>query len=346
MNMDRFNDLLGRMVTDLGAASNATMVLTGDRLGLYHALTQGPATSTELAERTGTAERYVREWLAAQAAGGYIDYSPADERYSLSPEQAFLLADNNGMDVPGAYYVTAAMFKALDRTAENFRTGEGMEWGEHDACLFCGTDRFFRAGYNAHLLSEWLPALDGATAKLSAGGRVLDVGCGHGSSTLLMARAYPASQFIGIDYHEASIETARMKAADAGLTNVQFTVADAADFEERNLDLVAFFDSLHDMADPLAAARHARASLKSDGHLMVVEPMAGDKVEDNLNPVGRIFYAASAQFCVPVSLAKKGPALGAQAGQARLEGILRDAGFSEVRRATETPFNMILEARP
>jgi len=345
LNEQKLNEFIGKALVDLGAANNASMVLIGDRLGLYKALADGPATSGELAARTNTHERYIREWLACQAAGGYVEYDPVTKNYSLTPEQSFVLADTNGLDLPGAYYITADVFKILDRTVENFRSGKGMEWGEHDACLFCGTDRFFRAGYNAHLLPEWLPALDGVIEKLNAGAKVADIGCGHGSSTRLMAKAFPNSRFIGYDYHDASIHTASHAAAEAGITNARFEVADATSFSESGFDLIAFFDSLHDMADPEGAARHALEALKPDGHLMIVEPMAGDKVEDNFNPVGRVFYAASAQICVPVSLAKNGPALGAQAGQARLEEILRAAGFSNIRRATETPFNMILEAR-
>ncbi|HTD28782.1 MAG TPA: class I SAM-dependent methyltransferase, partial [Xanthomonadaceae bacterium] len=308
----------------------------------------GPMTSAELASKTGTAERYVREWLNNQAAGGYVQYDTTNGEYSLTPEQALCLADPGGpVDLPGAYNIIEATFHALDRTIENFKSGRGMEWGEHHPCLFHGTERFFRAGYNANLMTSWLPALDGVTAKLARGARVADVGCGHGASTILMARAYPDSEFIGYDYHAASIDTAREKARAAGASNARFEVADATGYKDKDLDLIAFFDCLHDMGDPAGAARHARHALKSDGTCMLVEPFANDRVEDNHNPVGRVMYGASSQICVPVSLARNGPALGAQAGEARLRKVMVDeAGFNSFRRATETPFNLVLEARP
>ena len=343
---DKLNQFLGRALDDMGAAISATLIQIGDELGLYKALAKRPMTSAELAQATGTHERYVREWLGNQAAGGYVEYDPGADRYFLSEEQALCLADPNGpVDVPGAYSVIEAVFHAKERTLQNFRSGAGMEWGEHHPCLFHGTERFFRAGYNAHLLGEWLPALEGGVARLEAGGRVADVGCGHGASTLLMAKAFPKSTFFGYDYHAPSIEVARRKAAEAGAGNARFEVTDANGYRERDFDLIAFFDCLHDMADPLGAARHARAAMKDDGACMLVEPFAGDDVNSNLNPVGQMYYGASAQICVPVSLARHGPALGAQAGQARLAAILHEAGFSRVRRATETPFNLILEAR-
>jgi SAM-dependent methyltransferase len=344
----KLDAFLGRAVGDLGAAVSAVLISIGDELGLYRALASGPLTSQQLATRTGTNERYVREWLANQAAGGYIEYEPATAMYSLNAEQAACLADPNGpVDLPGAYAIVQDLYHVRARALENFRTGRGMEWGEHHACLFHGTERFFRASYNAHLLSEWLPALDGVVDKLSAGARAADVGCGHGASTILMARNFPRSQFIGIDYHEPSILTARQRALEAGVQNVRFEVADAGSYEARDLDFLAFFDCLHDMADPAGAARHARAALKTDGHCMIVEPFAGDRVEENLNPVGRVYYGASALVCVPVSLAKRGPALGAQAGEQRLRGIVSEqGGFTRFRRATQTPFNLVLEARP
>jgi SAM-dependent methyltransferase len=344
----QLNVFLGKAIGDLGSAISASLMLIGDRLGLYKALAQGAATPAELAQRTDTNERYVREWLCNQAAGGYVDYDRAAGTYSLNAEQALCLADPAGpVDLAGAYYVVEATFHALDRTLANFRSGEGMEWGEHHPCLFHGTERFFRAGYNANLLSAWLPALDGAIDKLRRGGKAADVGCGHGASTLLMAKAFPASTFIGYDYHPASIEVARQRAQAAGVVNAHFEVADAAGYAGHDFDLIAFFDCLHDMGDPVGAARHARQALKADGHCMIVEPFAGDRVEDNLNPVGRVYYGASSQICVPVSLARKGPALGAQAGEARLrEVVVGGGGFSRMRRATETPFNIVLEARP
>ena len=348
VNEERLNAFLGKAIGDLGGAISAVLMLLGDELGLYRALAKESATPRELAERTGTHERYVREWLSNQAAGGYLEYDRASGRFSLSEEQALCLADPDGpVDLPGAYSIVQDLFHIRQRALENFRTGNGMEWGEHHPCLFHGTERFFRAGYRASLLSSWLPALDGVVGKLAAGGKAADIGCGHGASTVLMAKAFPNSQFLGIDYHPASIETARSRAAQAGVSNARFEVADATSYSERELDFVAFFDCLHDMADPAGAARRARQALKADGHCMIVEPFAGDRLEDNLNPVGRVYYGASSLVCVPVSLAKHGPALGAQAGESRLRKIVvEEGGFRQFRRATETPFNIVLEARP
>jgi SAM-dependent methyltransferase len=344
----KLNEFLGKAVGDLGAAMSSTLMLVGDRLGFYKELAKGALTSTELARRTQTNERYVREWLGNQGAGGYVQFDPASTEWSLSPEQALCLADPNGpVDLPGAYSIVEATFHALERTVDNFKTGKGMEWGEHHPCLFHGTERFFRAGYNANLISSWLPALEGVVDKLKQGAKVADVGCGHGASTVLMARTYPNSVFVGYDYHGESIRTARERAAVAGVANAQFEVADAVSYSGKDFDLIAFFDCLHDMGDPIGASRHARQALKSDGTAMIVEPFANDRVEDNLNPVGRVMYGASTQICVPVSLARKGPALGAQAGEARLrEVVVTGAGFGRFKRATETPFNLVLEARP
>jgi SAM-dependent methyltransferase len=344
----KLNEFLGKAVGDLGAAMSSTLMLVGDRLGFYKELAKGALTSTELAQRTQTNERYVREWLGNQGAGGYVQFDPASNEWSLSPEQALCLADPNGpVDLPGAYSIVEATFHALERTMDNFKTGKGMEWGEHHPCLFHGTERFFRAGYNANLISSWLPALEGVVDKLKQGAKVADVGCGHGASTVLMARTYPNSVFVGYDYHGESIRTARERAAAAGVANAQFEVADAVSYSGKDFDLIAFFDCLHDMGDPIGASRHARQALKSDGTAMIVEPFANDRVEDNLNPVGRVMYGASTQICVPVSLARKGPALGAQAGEARLrEVVVTGAGFGRFKRATETPFNLVLEARP
>ena len=344
----RLNAFLGKAVGDLGAAVSAVLVSIGDELGLYKALAGSSLTARELASKTGTNERYIREWLANQAAGGYVDYEPATEKFSLAPEQALCLADPNGpVDVPGAYQIVRNLFHVRDRAIENFRSGKGMEWGEHHACLFHGTERFFRASYNSSLLNAWLPALDGVTAKLQRGAKVADVGCGHGASTILMAKAYPKSTFVGIDYHTGSIETARQRAKEAGVSNARFEAAHATSYNGDPYDLIAFFDCIHDMADPAGAARHARASLAPDGHIMAVEPFANDRLEENLNPVGRVYYGASTMVCVPVSLAKKGPALGAQAGEERLRDVfMNGGGFTRFRRATETPFNIVLEARP
>jgi SAM-dependent methyltransferase len=344
----KLNAFLGKSVGDLGAAISAVLILIGDELGLYRELARGPLTAAELATRTSTNARYIREWLANQAAGGYVEYDAASERYSLTPEQALCLADPNGpVDLPGAYSIVQDLFHVRSRAVENFRTGNGMEWGEHHPCLFHGTERFFRAGYNANLLGSWLPSLDGIVAKLKAGAKAADVGCGHGASTILMAKAFPESEFVGIDYHGPSIDTARVRARDAGGRNARFEVGDATSYPDSGFDLIAFFDCLHDMADPAGAARHARKAMKPDGHCMIVEPFAGDRLQDNLNPIGRVYYGASSLVCVPVSLARKGPALGAQAGEARLrQVVVNDGGFTRFRRATETPFNIILEARP
>jgi SAM-dependent methyltransferase len=306
-----------------------------------------PATSEEVAARAGVAERYVREWLAGQAAGGYVTYDPADGRYSLTEEQAFLLADTAGMQAASAFHCPVAVAKNIERITEAVRTGGGFPWHEHDPALFEGVERFFRPGYAMNLVSSWIPALDGVEARLRAGARVADLGCGHGSSTLLLANAFPASEIVGFDYHPASVDVARKRAVEAGLADrVSFDVASASDFPGTDYDLVTIFDALHDMSDPLGAAEHVREVLKGDGTLLLVEPMAGDRVEDNLNPVGRLYYGASTVLCVAHSMsAEPRTALGAQAGEARLTELLHDAGFGSVRRAAETPFNIVLEAR-
>jgi len=344
----KLNAFLGKAIGDLGAAMSATLVLVGDRLGFYRELAKGALTSTQLAQKTRTNERYVREWLGNQGAGGYVQFDSETNSWSMNPEQAACLADPNGpVDMPGAYNIVEATFHALNRTVENFKTGKGMEWGEHHACLFHGTERFFRAGYNANLITSWLPALDGVVEKLKSGATVADVGCGHGASTILMAKTYPNTSFIGYDYHSDSIRTARQRVAATGITNAQFEVADALSYPASGFDLIAFFDCLHDMGNPVGVARHARRSLKEDGTAMIVEPFANDNIGDNLNPVGRVMYGASSQICVPVSLARDGPALGAQAGERRLREVVVDGGgFGRFRRASETPFNLVLEARP
>ena len=346
-NPEQLQAFLGKAVGDFGAAISAVLILIGDELGFYRELAKGRLTPAELAQHTGTNERYVREWLGNQAAGGYVDYDAKSGSYFLNEEQALCLADPKGpVDLPGAYMLVQDLFHVRARAVENFRTGRGMEWGEHHPCLFHGTERFFRASYNANLLDSWLPALDGVVEKLKRGGRGADVGCGHGASTILMAKAFPNAEFIGYDYHSPSIEVARERAESANVRNARFQVAEAVSYAERDFDFIAFFDCLHDMADPVGAARHARQALKADGNCMIVEPFAGDKVEDNLNPIGRAFYGASSLVCVPVSLARNGPALGAQAGESRMREVATSAGFSRFRRATETPFNMVLEARP
>ena len=345
---DKLNAFLGKAIGDLGASVSAVLMLIGDELGLYTALAGHRLSAEELAQKTGTNARYIREWLANQAAGGYVEYDEADDTYYLTAEQELCLADPKGpVDLAGAYQIVQDLFHVRDRAVENFRSGNGMEWGEHHRCLFYGTERFFRGGYNANLVASWLPALDGVIEKLTAGGKAADVGCGHGASTILMAQAFPDSQFVGIDYHGESIETARERAAKAGVDNASFELADATSYRGDDYDLIGFFDCLHDMADPSGAARHARQALKPDGHCLLVEPFAGDSVAENLNPVGRLYYGASSLICVPVSLARHGPALGAQAGEQRLRKVMvDDGGFTRFRRATQTPFNLVFEARP
>lgn len=346
-NSQKLEALLGTMVNELGAAANAVLVLLGDKLGLYHAMVEhGPLTSDDLAQCTRTRERYVREWLAAQAASGFITYDPASQTFSLSPEQAAVLADEDSVvNMTGGFYSIAAVFADAPRLSEAFQSGDGVGWGDHCNCLFCGTERFFRPGYKAHLIGEWLPALGDVVEKLERGAKVADVGCGHGASTQIMAEAFPHSRFTGFDFHAPSINIAREKAA--GASNLGFEVAKAQDYAGEDYDLVTIFDALHDMGDPVGAAAHIRSTLADDGTLMLVEPLAGDRLEDNLNPVGRVYYAFSTNICVPASLNQEvGAALGAQAGERRLTETLRRGGFTRVRRVAETPFNMVLEARP
>jgi SAM-dependent methyltransferase len=346
LDMKKLEPLLGTMVNEMGAAANAALVLIGDKLGLYRGLAQGPATSAELAQRTGTHERYVREWLSSQASSGFVNFDAKTRRFSLTPEQAAVFADDDSpVNMTGGFYSLAAVFAAEPKLAEAFKTGEGVGWGEHCNCLFCGVERFFRPGYKAHLVEEWLPALDGVVEKLKRGARVADVGCGHGASTAILADAFPNSEFIGLDFHAPSIAEARTQAN--GLRNVRFEHARAQDFAGADFDLVTIFDALHDMGDPVGAISHIRKAIKDDGTLMLIEPMAGNALEDNLNPVGRIYYAFSTSLCVPASLNQEvGAALGAQAGEAKLGEVVRAGGFTRFRRATETPFNMVLEARP
>jgi len=350
INEDRMNQLIGQFLNDFGAVFHGAMVVIGDKLGLYKALAAaGPSTSKELADRTQTNERYVREWLASQAAGGYVTYDAGAGRYSLSEEQAFTMAnDDSPAFLPGAFQVAVAAVKSENRIEKAFRTGEGVGWHEHDPELFRGTERFFRPGYAANLVSTWIPALDGVEARLTEGARVADVGCGHGASTILMAKAYPKSTFIGFDYHGPSIEYARKSASEAGVSDrVTFEVAKAKDYPGHDYDFVTFFDCLHDMGDPVGASAHVLESLKKDGTWMLVEPFAGDKLEDNLNPVGRAFYGASTLLCTPGSLSQEvGLGLGAQAGEAKIREVVTSGGFSRFRRASQTPFNLVFEARP
>ncbi|HYR40397.1 MAG TPA: class I SAM-dependent methyltransferase [Methylomirabilota bacterium] len=337
--------LLGRAVVDIGANFHAALVVTGDKLGLFRALRElGPTTPADLAKRTGTHERYIREWLSAMAAGGYVTYESGTAQFSLSEEQALALLD---ADLPGAFVLAQATVKSEPRITEIFRSGEGMGWHEHDHRLFEGTERFFRPGYAVNLVPTWIPALEGVQAKLEKGGRVADIGCGHGSSTILMAKAFPASRFVGFDYHAASIDSARQAAMREGVGDrIGFEIASAKDYPGTGYDLVAFFDSLHDMGDPVGIARHVRQSLAPGGTWLLVEPFAHDRLEENLNPVGRMYYAASTMLCTPNSLSQEvGTALGAQAGEARLKKVATEAGFTRFRRAAETPFNLVLEAR-
>ena len=349
VDQGKLNEFLGRFVGDLGATVAAGNIVVGHRLGLYQALAAGPATPEELAARTETDPRYITEWLRGQAAGGYVTYQPDSGSYELSEEQAFALADPTGaVYAPGAFVLALGALRAESQITESFRTGAGMGWHEHHDDVFLGCELFFRPGYLANLVPSWIPALNGVQAKLRAGARVADVGCGLGASTVLLADAYPASTFAGSDYHEGSIELARKRAADAGVANrTSFEVASAQTFSGTGYDLVATFDCLHDMGDPLGAARHVLEALDADGTWLIVEPFAGDAVTDNLNPVGRTYYSFSSFLCVPNARSQPGGyALGAQAGEAAIRQVALDAGFTRFRRAAETPFNIILEARP
>ncbi|HWR52854.1 MAG TPA: class I SAM-dependent methyltransferase [Bryobacteraceae bacterium] len=346
---DKLNQLMEKFVGEMGAAMNAALVLIGEKLGLYKAMAgAGPLTAEQVAERTGTDPRYVREWLSAQAAGDFVTYNPETQTFTLPDEQAFALAiEDSPAYIPGAFQIISAVMKDEPKIAEAFRTGDGVGWDEHDTALFEGTERFFRPNYAAHLVNDWIPALEGVTAKLERGARVADVGCGHGASTILMAQAFPNSQFVGFDYHGPSIGWARRAANRAGVTNAKFEVATASDFHGAAYDLVAFFDCLHDMGDPIGAARHVREMLKPDGTWMIVEPFANDRLENNLNPIGRVYYAASTMICTPASRAQEvGLCLGAQAGEERIRKVVGEGGFRGFRRATDTPFNIVYEARP
>jgi SAM-dependent methyltransferase len=349
VDLDKFMAFVHKFAGDLGATVAAGGVVIGDRLGLYRALASGgPATAAELAERTGTDTRYVAEWLAGQASGGYIEYDPATDAYSLTPEQALALANPDGpVSVPGAFTLALGALQAVPAVTEAFRTGEGMGWHEQHPDVILGCEQFFRGGYLAHLVQDWIPALDGVAAKLERGAKVADIGCGVGASTVLLGQAYPQARCYGSDYHDGSIELARKRAADAGVADrVSFEVASATTFGGDGYDLVATFDCLHDMGDPAAAARHIRQAIAPDGSWLIVEPMAGDTVADNLNPVGRVYYGFSTLLCVPNARSQSGGmALGAQAGEAAIREIVLGAGFGRFRRAAETPFNLVYEAR-
>jgi ubiquinone/menaquinone biosynthesis C-methylase UbiE len=349
IDQDKLGELVGTFVSDLGATLAAGSVVVGHRLGLYKGLANGPATAEELARRTGTDPRYVAEWLRGQATGGYVSYDPAAEQFSLTEEQAFALADPDGpLYLPGAFVLALGALRAESQITDAFRTGAGMGWHEHHEDVFAGCEMFFRPGYVANLTSSWIPALDGVEEKLAAGGRVADVGCGHGASTVLLAQAYPKAAILGSDYHQASIDTARKRAAGAGVADrARFEVASAQTFSGTGYDLITTFDCLHDMGDPVSAARHIRQALDADGTWLIVEPLAGDTLTENLNPVGRVYYSASTFLCVPSARSQPGGyTLGAQAGETAIRRVAEQAGFTRFRRATETPFNAVYEARP
>jgi SAM-dependent methyltransferase len=349
LDMNKLNAFIGQFVTDLGASVHAGMVVIGEKLGLYKALAQGPVTSAELARKTGTDARYVQEWLASQAAGGYVTYDSSKDVFSLTEEQAFTLAqEDSPAYLPGAFELAIGSLAAVPRITESFRTGRGMGWHEHDDGVFHGCEKFFRPGYTANLVSSWIPALDGVQSKLEAGARVADVGCGKGASTVLMANAFPKSQFFGFDYHDKSIEGARETARREGVADrAVFDTATSKSFPGKEYDFVTVFDCLHDMGDPVGAAAHVLSSLAKDGTWMIVEPFAKDELKDNMNPVGRVYYSFSTLLCTPCSRSQEvGLCLGAQAGEKRIREVVHAAGFTRFRRATETPFNIVYEARP
>lgn len=348
LDVNKLNEFIGRFVADLGAAVHTGMVVIGEKLGLYKALAGGPLSSAELATKTQTDERYLREWLASQAAGGYITYDEKTHQFSLSEEQAFALTNEDSPAyLPGAFELALGSLAAVPRIADSFRSGAGMGWHEHDDGVFHGCEKFFRPGYAANLVSSWIPALHDIKAKLESGARVADVGCGKGASTLLLAKAFPKSRFFGFDYHDKSIEAARESARRAGVSDrISFEVSKAKEFPGKDYDLVAVFDCLHDMGDPIGAAAHVRQSLAKDGTWMIVEPFANDQLKDNLNPVGRVYYSFSTLLCTPCSRSQEvGLCLGAQAGEQRIREVVSSAGFTRFRRATETPFNIVYEAR-
>jgi len=349
VNEAKLNEFLGRAVGDIGAAMSTALCIIGERLGLYKAMAgAGPMSPAELAQKTGTAERYVREWLFNQAAGGYVVYDPMTEKFTLPDEQALALADEDSpVYLHGAHEIITSVIRDQPKIERAFRTGEGLAWGDHDPCLFSGTERFFRPNYAGNLVNGWIPALPGVRDVLERGATVADIGCGHGASTVIMGQAFPKSRFVGFDFHARSIEVARRAAERAGVAaNVRFEQAAASDYPGRGYDFVTCFDCLHDMGDPVGCARHVRSTLKDDGAWMIVEPFASDRPEENLNPVGRVYYAASTMICIPNSLAFAGPALGAQAGESRMREVVTTGGFTRFRRATETPFNLVFDARP
>ena len=348
INEAKLQEFVGKILQDLGAAVNSPLVLIGDQLGLYKAIaSHGSVDSTKLAELTNINERYAREWLAAQAASGYIEYEPENEQFHLNPEQIAVFVDEDSPNyMMGGFYALSSVFSSEPKLVEAFRSGEGISWGDHSECLFCGTAKFFRPTYKNYLTSEWLPSLEDVMKKLEKGSKVADVGCGHGYSTIIMAEAFPNSEFFGFDFHEPSIIAAQKQAQEKGLKNVTFEVTTAKSYPGNNYDLVAFFDCLHDMGDPVGAITHVKETLKPDGTLMLVEPFAHDQLADNLNTFSRFMYGFSTTFCTPSSLSQEvGLALGGQAGEKRLREVVTSGGFGQFRRANETPFNLILEAR-
>ncbi|MGI9101062.1 MAG: class I SAM-dependent methyltransferase [Terriglobales bacterium] len=350
LDQKKVEQFLFQFVNDLGAGMCAALALVGEKLGLYSAMAgAGPLTASELAARTSTNERYVQEWLSAQAANGYVEFDAKTKRFRLPEEHALLLANEDGPAyIPGAFHVMASLFRDEHKISEAFRSGDGVGWHEHHASLFEGTEKFFRPTYLHNLIDTWIPALDGVEQKLQEGAAVADVGCGHGASTILMAESFPKSSFYGFDYHQASIEKARQRAEKAGVQHrAKFEVATAKDFDDRRYDLVCFFDCLHDMGDPTGALKHVRETIEDDGTVLIVEPYANETLTENLNPVGRVFYAASTMICTPASRAQEvGAALGAQAPESKLRELATAAGFTRFRRAAETPFNRVYEARP
>ncbi|QZD93414.1 methyltransferase domain-containing protein [Qipengyuania xiapuensis] len=346
IDMTKVEELAGKVIGDVAGALSLFMAYIGDQAGVFDALDgEGRLTLAQIAAKTGFNEKYLHQWLGSVSAAGYVTYHPEDDTFSLSPEQALIMArEGQPACMQGFIQAVVSQYEEHEKSVDTFKSGKGRPWGEHSQCLFCGTDRFFRPGYQANLVDNWIPSLDGVEAKLNKGAKVADIGCGHGSSTVLMAKAYPSSTIHGIDFHEPSIEEARRKAAEAGVTNVEFHVATAQDFDGEGYDFACIFDALHDMGDPVGAAKHIREALKDDGTLMLVEPMAGDTMAENMHPLGQIFYAFSTTVCTPASLSQPvGLGLGAQAGQKRLTEVLEEAGFENVRRSAETPTNMVLE---